>query len=229
MRISEIFFSIQGEGKLFGIPSAFIRTTGCNLRCTWCDTPYASWTPEGEDMTIDAILDRIAPYPTRFVVLTGGEPLLQNDVVELTRRLRDDGRHITIETAATVYKPVMCDLASLSPKLANSTPLARDGGKFAEAHERDRFQPDVIEAFIRTAPDFQLKFVVEREQDLEEIDRMLQRLPDVPRENVLLMPEGTEAASLLERGRWVAETCKSRGFRYCPRLHVELFGCCRGV
>ncbi|GMU36164.1 MAG: 7-carboxy-7-deazaguanine synthase QueE [Phycisphaerae bacterium] len=229
MRISEIFFSIQGEGKLSGVPSAFIRTTGCNLRCTWCDTPYTSWTPEGEDMTIDAIIDRIAPYPTRFVVLTGGEPLLQNDIVELTRRLRDDGRHITIETAATIYKPVMCDLASLSPKLANSTPLARDGGKYAEAHERDRFQPNVIEAFIRTAPDFQLKFVVEHEQDVEEIDRMLQRLPNVPPENVLLMPEGTEASLLLQRGRWVAEICKSRGFRYCPRLHVELFGCRRGV
>lgn len=229
MRISEIFFSIQGEGKLSGVPSAFIRTTGCNLRCTWCDTPYTSWTPEGEDMTIDAIIDRIAPYPTRFVVLTGGEPLLQNDVVELTRRLRNDGRHITIETAATVYKPVLCDLASLSPKLANSTPLARDGGKYAEAHERDRFQPDVIEAFIRTAPDFQLKFVVECEQDLEEIHRTLQRLPNVPPENVLLMPEGTEASLLLQRGRWVAEICKSRGFRYCPRLHVELFGCRRGV
>lgn len=180
-------------------------------------------------MTIDAIIDRIAPYPTRFVVLTGGEPLLQNDIVELTRRLRDDGRHITIETAATIYKPVMCDLASLSPKLANSTPLARDGGKYAEAHERDRFQPNVIEAFIRTAPDFQLKFVVEHEQDVEEIDRMLQRLPNVPPENVLLMPEGTEASLLLQRGRWVAEICKSRGFRYCPRLHVELFGCRRGV
>ncbi|MCG3132633.1 MAG: 7-carboxy-7-deazaguanine synthase [Phycisphaerae bacterium] len=229
MRISEIFFSIQGEGKLSGVPSAFIRTTGCNLRCTWCDTPYTSWTPEGEDMTINAIRDRIAPYPTRFVVLTGGEPLLQNDVVELTRRLRDDGRHVTIETAATVYKPVVCDLASLSPKLTNSTPLTRDEGKYAEAHERDRFQPDVIEAFIRAAPDFQLKFVVEREQDVEEIDRMLQRLPDVPPENVLLMPEGTDAASLLERGRRVVETCKSRGFRYCPRLHVELFGCRRGV
>src|SRR5688572_20004036 len=123
MRISEIFYSIQGEGELTGVPSVFVRTSGCNLRCTWCDTKYASWNPEGEELSIDAIVEQVRTFPARHVVLTGGEPMVARGISELAQRLRDDGLHITIETAGTIAPDgIACDLASLSPKLSNSTP-----------------------------------------------------------------------------------------------------------
>src|SRR3954467_9889129 len=120
LKIAELFYSIQGEGGLVGVPSVFIRTSGCNLRCSWCDTPYTSWQPEGTDLELDQILDEVAAHPARHVVVTGGEPMIAPDIIPLTARLRERGMHITIETAGTVFMPVSCDLMSISPKLANS-------------------------------------------------------------------------------------------------------------
>ncbi len=120
MKIAEIFYSVQGEGTLVGVPSVFVRTSGCNLRCTWCDTPYTSWKPEGTEMSNEAILAEVAKFPARHVVITGGEPMLFAPVVALTESLSNV--HVTIETAGTVYQPVKADLMSISPKLANSTP-----------------------------------------------------------------------------------------------------------
>src|SRR5437879_196661 len=102
MKIAEIFYSIQGEGILTGVPSVFVRTSGCNLRCQWCDTPYTSWNPEGRDMTQDEILAEVRAHHPSHVVVTGGEPMIAPGIVELTREL---GMHVTIETAGTVYKP----------------------------------------------------------------------------------------------------------------------------
>src|SRR5207253_1434521 len=130
MKLSELFYSVQGEGKLMGVPSVFVRASGCNLRCTWCDTPYSSWQPEGEDVTVEEIVRRAREYPARHVVVTGGEPMIMPDIAALCSALKDAGLHITIETAATVFEPVAVDLASLSPKLANSTPHDREGGRF---------------------------------------------------------------------------------------------------
>src|SRR5579871_2698913 len=127
--IAEIFQSIQGEGRLMGVPSIFIRTSGCNLRCNWCDTPYTSWHPEGEWLTFAEVLVRTRQHSARHIVLTGGEPLILPRVEDLCRVLTQDGYHLTVETAATVFKPLKCDLASLSPKLANSTPHERAGGR----------------------------------------------------------------------------------------------------
>src|SRR5690349_19731595 len=131
MKIAEIFYSLQGEGALIGVPSFFIRTSGCNLRCSWCDTPYTSWHPEGSDFTLDQIVEQVHAHPCRYVVITGGEPMIAPDVVPLTERLNELGMHITIETAGTVLKPVVCHLMSISPKLANSTPE----GSWAATHE----------------------------------------------------------------------------------------------
>src|SRR2546430_7022976 len=83
MKISELFYSIQGEGKLVGMPSVFVRASGCNLRCTWCDTPYASWQPEGSETSIAQILEQAAAYPANHIVLTGGEPMIMPDIVAL--------------------------------------------------------------------------------------------------------------------------------------------------
>ena len=228
MKVAEIFYSIQGEGRLAGVPSAFVRTSGCNLLCTWCDSPYTSWQPEGERLAVAEILERLAVFPTRHAVVTGGEPLIAPEIEELCAGLRERGYHITVETAATVFKPVACDLASLSPKLSNSTPWEREGGRFADRHERLRLRLDVIRAFLERY-DYQLKFVIDRPADVAEVLGILEQLPDVDRGRVLLMPQGVTAGELAARGPWLAEECKRHGFRYCPRLHIELYGNRRGV
>jgi 7-carboxy-7-deazaguanine synthase len=229
MKLAELFHSIQGEGKLSGVPSVFVRASGCNLRCSWCDTPYASWNPEGDDVPVDEIVRRIDGFNCRHVVLTGGEPMIMPDIVALCDALAAREHHVTIETAATVYHSVKLDLASLSPKTSNSTPHERDSGRFVAMHERQRLNFDVIQRFIDTSPQFQLKFVVSDPGDLPEIEQVLSRLRAWRGEDVLLMPEGTDAATLQPRGSWLADLCRSRGFRYCPRLHVELYGNRRGT
>jgi 7-carboxy-7-deazaguanine synthase len=232
MKISELFYSVQGEGKLTGVPSVFIRASGCNLRCAWCDTPYASWDPEGENLPVDAIMQRVrelAPPAARHVVMTGGEPMIMPDAVELCDAIKAAGYHLTIETAATVFHPVKLDLASLSPKLSNSTPWQRAGGRFAKAHERQRLNVPVIQQFIDHAPAFQLKFVVSDRQDLTEIESLLRQLKGWSPSDVLLMPEGTDAPTLDSRAGWIADVCKSTGYRFCPRLHVTLYGNTRGT
>jgi 7-carboxy-7-deazaguanine synthase len=228
MRIADLFYSVQGEGVLLGVPSAFVRTTGCNLRCAWCDTPYTSWEPHGTLMSVEEIMARLAEFPTRYVVLTGGEPLLVPEVDLLCTRLHAAGYHITVETAATVFRPLACDLASLSPKLSNSTPHHREGGKFALRHERQRLRPDVIRAFVEHS-DYQIKFVIDRPDDIHEVEALLADLPDVDRGKVLLMPQGITVSELNERGPWVADLCKQHGFRFCPRLHIALYGNRRGT
>jgi 7-carboxy-7-deazaguanine synthase len=228
MKVAEIFHSIQGEGLLTGVPSVFVRTSGCNLRCTWCDSDYTSWHVEGEDLTVDEVLDRVAAFPARHAVVTGGEPMIAPDIEDLTLGLRRRGYHITVETAATVFRPIACDLASLSPKLAGSTPFEREGGRFVERHERLRHRPEVIRSFMDHCP-YQLKFVIDRPADLDEVQALLAELPGVDRERVLLMPQGVTPDEVRARGLWLVEECKRHGFRYCPRLHIDLYGNRRGT
>lgn len=227
MKISEIFYSIQGEGILVGTPSVFVRTSGCNLRCVWCDTPYTSWQPEGDAMSVEAILEEVKRFSPRHVVVTGGEPMIAPEIVPLTEGLRAAGYHITIETAGTVYAPVACDLMSISPKTSNSTPADRDGGRWAAQHDRLRIQPDVLRRLL-SGYDYQLKFVVKQPDDLAEILALVSQ-QDAAREKVVLMPEGTDAATLRERALWIVEIAKREGFRFSPRLHVDLWGNRRGV
>ncbi|MBC7783071.1 MAG: radical SAM protein [Burkholderiales bacterium] len=173
----------------------------------------------------------MSPAPTegKHVVLTGGEPMIMPDIAELCAALRSKGFHITIETAATVFRKLPIDLASMSPKLSNSTPYERDGGRFAVAHEKNRLNVPVIQQFIDTSPDFQLKFVVAKPSDLDEIDDLLSQLSNWQPADVQLMPEGTDIDVLRSRAGWIGEVCKRRGFRYSPRLHIEMFGNKRGT
>ena len=228
MRISEIFYSIQGEGRLLGVPSVFIRTSGCNLRCVWCDTPYTSWQPEGKHWSLTKILREIGKYPARHVVITGGEPLLVAEMGELTRQLEHRGAHITIETAATIYQPLHADLISMSPKLANSTPWKRARGKFAAMHERRRLNLPVIQNYLDDY-DYQLKFVVEGREDFAEIGEILNQLRNVDPARVMIMAQGTTNRELNRKAQWIVELCKQHGFSYTPRLHIQLFGNQRGT
>ena len=228
MRISEIFYSIQGEGRLLGVPSVFIRTSGCNLRCRWCDTPYTSWRSQGSSWSIDKILDEAAQYPTHHVVITGGEPLLAPEIAGLAKQLKRRGAHITIETAGTIFQPLPCDLISLSPKLAHSTPWKKAGGKFAAGHERHRLNLAVIQQFL-DAHDYQLKFVVDVQQDFTEISEILSQLKNVEPARVLIMAQGTTNQVVSRKAKWIVEACKLHGFSYTPRLQLQLFGNRRGT
>jgi 7-carboxy-7-deazaguanine synthase len=244
MKIAEIFHSIQGEGKLMGVPSAFVRVSGCNLRCTWCDTPYASWDPQGEEMTAAAVAERVMGYPADHVVLTGGEPMMYKETVDLIRLLKAAGKHITVETAGTLWLDGLpaggIDLASISPKLSNSTPQEREGGRFADMHEGHRENLGVLKTWAvgggGVVGECQWKFVIGAAQDLAEVESLVRRLNgQVPAGarlapvDVLLMPEGIDAATLAERSRWLVELCREKGYRLCPRLHVMLWGNRRGV
>lgn len=232
MLISEIFHSVQGEGVLTGVPSVFVRTSGCNLRCRWCDTPYASWHPEGTEMSVPDIMEQVRRWPSRHVVLTGGEPMVARGIRELAAALRAEGKHITIETAGTIAPDgVACDLASLSPKLRHSTPHAGEiEPGWIERHERLRLQPDVLRTWLDTGAEYQLKFVVSTEADLAEIAALLAALDrSVPADRVLLMPEGRTEEELHARSAWLVEVCKATGHRLCQRLHIALFGNTRGT
>jgi 7-carboxy-7-deazaguanine synthase len=224
VKIAEIFYSIQGEGALIGTPSVFIRTSGCNLRCAWCDTPYTSWAPEGEERSVDSIVEEVDRFGASHVVLTGGEPMIAPEIEVLTHRLR---QHVTIETAGTVDAHVRCDLMSISPKLANSTPHDRDGGRWAAQHERLRYQPEVLKRLIQLYP-YQLKFVIVDPADLAQVRTIVEAI-GAAKSRVVLMPEGVDAPVLAERGRWLAEISKREGFRFSPRLHIDLWGNRRGV
>jgi len=171
-------------------------------------------------MAVAEIVAQAKWFGASHAVVTGGEPMLFEETVELTRAL---GMHVTVETAGTVYKPVKCDLMSISPKLANSTPE----GAFQAQHERLRRQPEVVKRLMSDY-DYQLKFVIADEADLPEILSFVEEV-NADRNRVLLMPEGTDAETIRSRAVWIAELCKREGFRYSPRLHVDLWGNRRGV
>jgi 7-carboxy-7-deazaguanine synthase len=226
MRIAEIFHSIQGEGRLTGVPSVFVRTSGCNLRCWFCDTPYTSWNPEGENYSVDQLLEKVAAFDCEHVVMTGGEPMLVADVIPLTEELKKQGRHVTIETAGTVDLPVVADLMSISPKRPNSTPGRHTG--WADKHEARRDQPDIIRR-LTSDYDYQLKFVVDRPADVADVEQYLAGFPEIDPANVYLMPQAVEADDHAAKCEWARVEAERRGWRLAKRLHIELFGNRRGV
>jgi len=239
LRIAEIFTSIQGEGIWAGVPSTFVRVSGCNLRCHWCDTPYASFNPEGPTLDGGEILDQVAQAGIAHVVLTGGEPMLFDPIEELARGLKSKGHTITIETAGTVFRDLPCDLMSISPKLANSTPTEKQAPGWLARHEATRLDRTPLRALIERY-DCQLKFVVSPDlssesseaafqNEVKEIEGLLAELPPVPPDRVLLMPEGTDADTLVRRERKLIPVCQARGWRLCPRLHIQWFGNTRGT
>lgn len=226
LRMAEIFTSVQGEGIWVGTPSTFVRVSGCNLRCVWCDTPYASWNPEGPVKTVAEILDDVAAREVKHVVLTGGEPMLFDAIVPLAEGLREQGHIITIETAGTVYRDLPCDLVSISPKLGHSTPVESEEWK--DRHEKLRWQPDIVKKLIESYA-YQLKFVVCDLHDLGEIERMIAEIGPVVPQSVLLMPEGVDSAKLIQGAQQLVPECIRRNWRLSPRWHIDLFGNTKGT
>ena len=223
--IAETFTSLQGEGILAGVPSYFIRTSGCNLRCTWCDTPYTSWEPEGVRRSVADLVAEARESGVRHVVITGGEPLLQRETGSLTEALSDRAFHITVETAGTLSPDFVCDLLSISPKTANSDPE----GRWRARHQRLRSSVGPLRSLMARFSEFQLKFVVSQRGDVSEILRVLDTLPSVDPDRILLMPEGRTPEDVARTSPIVAALCLEHGFRYTPRLHLDLFGGRRGA
>jgi 7-carboxy-7-deazaguanine synthase len=226
VRINEIFYSLQGEGLLAGIPSVFIRLPGCPLRCKWCDTKYAWDSTAGENSNIEKILWTIRQWPSKFIVITGGEPMVNLSLPKLARQLKTLGKHLTIETAGIAYIPDMpCDLMSISPKLSNSAPA---DPKLSAVHENSRLDLSVLRELLDHY-NYQLKFVVDSQDDLSEIQQTVEEIGDVDSEKVMLMPQASTRDELLAKSPMVAEMCKRTGFAFCNRLQILLWDNKRGT
>lgn len=238
----EIFHSLQGEGLSLGKPSVFIRASLCNLHCVWCDTDY-TWNWEGTpwqherdeepgyakfkkseqivDLAPAEVAAEVRRYPCRHLVLTGGEPLLQEqEFLETLTILREDGEVWTaeVETNGTQQPGHEFDEAvtqyNISPKLANSG-----------QPEELRLQEAPLAFFARSTKS-SFKFVIAGEADLTEVEDLKSRLNLSP-ERIILMPEGRSPETLAQRTRWLANVCRNRGHRFSPRLHIDLWGTTR--
>ena len=225
--VSEIFLSVQGEGVHAGTPSVFVRTYYCNLTCSWCDTKYtwlnqAASQPEVDYhlMTAEEILEEVRKYACNHVVLTGGEPLLHQDLLVPVLSSLKRTHFIEVETNGTITPTAeiirLVGCFNVSPKTSNSG-----------VTQRARVRRTALQAFAESGKAW-FKFVVRERKDLDEIEALMSSLV-LPRERVILMPEGTDRATLLDRGEWLAEICKQRGLRFTPRLQILLYGNRRGT
>jgi 7-carboxy-7-deazaguanine synthase len=229
--VNELFVSLQGEGKLAGTPSVFVRTSGCNLRCWYCDSYHTSWEPTHAWMRLDDVVAEVESFDADHVVLTGGEPLVHDASETLLERLDDRGYHTTVETNGTIATSAPIDLASISPKLENSVPTAdrdpKGDGEWADRHDDRRIDVDALCSLLEGHPS-QLKFVVADAADVDEVEALVARIRDattasVRDADVLLMPEGATRERLAETRNRVADLALDRGYRYTPRLHVDLW------
>ena len=234
MYIAETFYSVQGEGKNIGVPSFFIRTSGCNLRCEWrdlatgeltkCDTPYTSWESDGTFKSLDELVLETKKTPAKHVVITGGEPFMQKELGKLTAALADLGYHITIETNGTIFKELPAEAyLSISPKMSNSIPI---GSQYESRHRNLIKTKSVLKELIQHH-DYQIKFVVTIPEDLAEITQLQNELR-IPSEKIYLMPEGDKSAIIREKSKWLIELCKEYGFNFSDRLHIHIWGSNRG-
>ena len=226
MRVNEIFYSFQGEGFLAGAPSVFVRLSGCPLRCRWCDTKYAWDQTSGAHYSNEKIVQTVQQWPSKLIVITGGEPMINPELPQLIQELKTSDKHITIETAGIAFIPDMaCDLMSISPKLSNSAPTDPE---LAAIHEDSRLDLAVLRELIVNY-EYQLKFVVDSEADLPEIQQTIEEIGNVDSKKVMLMPQAATRDELLAKSPMVAELCKKIGFAFCQRLQVLLWNNQKGT
>lgn len=240
----EIFHTIQGEGVSVGAPAVFIRASRCNLHCVWCDTDH-TWNFEGtpwphekdavpgyakfrkSDVTSEIspaeAAERILTFACPRTVITGGEPLLQeNAFLEMIGRIREHQPEHQFEvetngtrTPTTEFHDAV-DQFNVSPKLSNAC-----------MPESLRLNVEALK-FFANSPKAWFKFVVVEPGDLREIEALAQA-HSLPRQRILLMPEGRTGAELDRSSEWLAEICRDGGYRFCDRLHIRIWGDRRGV
>jgi len=216
MIINEIFHSLQGEGSLAGHPSVFIRLPGCEICCKWCDTKYAWEATAGDDYDIEKIKSEALSRQCKNLIITGGEPMTNPDLPELSNLFAKEDLHITIETSGIEFIPNLpCSLMSISPKLSNASP-------------KISLNLSVMQQLIDNYQ-YQLKFVVDRSGDIDEIKECLAGLKNVPLGSIYLMPQTVSRAEYIEKSQMVARLCKETGFNFSPRLQVLLWDNKKGL
>lgn len=229
MKVSEIFYSVQGEGPNIGVPSVFLRLAVCNLRCSWCDTKYTwdwnnyDYDKEVAEMKMEEVRERILQHNCKHLVITGGEPMLQQQEVGalLTSLKEEDDFYAEIETNGTIA-PNGCHLEEIMDQW-NVSPKTSNSGNSQELREI----PKCYEYF-RKMPNAYFKYVVKNEHDLSEILELVSKY-DLPRSRMILMPEAVTESAIREKSGWLVERCKSEGFRFSTRLHIILYGNKRAV
>ncbi|MEK6852920.1 MAG: 7-carboxy-7-deazaguanine synthase QueE [Nanoarchaeota archaeon] len=229
MRIAEIYPCWQGEGKLTGKLSILIRTVGCNLRCAYrsgskitkCDSYFTSWKPvKGRELSPQEILKECEKFgKINYVIISGGEPFLQPDLEDVTQVLKDT-YHITIETNGSIYKRVYCDLYSICPKLKNSIP---GSGPEREVQIRNRVNHRVLLQNFMAHPNIQIKFVVSREGDGEEI-KSFQKAYSLSSDDIYLMPQGVTSSELNKHAQICHKLAMKNGWNYSDRIHIRVYG-----
>lgn len=202
MRVNEIFYSIQGEIVGIGMPSVFVRFSGCNLKCSWCDTKYHV---EGKEQTIEQIIQKINKYlKAKLVVLTGGEPLLQRNLDLLIEQINPDV-HIVIETNGTIC-----------PSFKASRPIF-----YSVSPKYDKVKKKYV-CNINNSNVSSYKFVVDKDFSVSKIKNFNQ-------DKISLMPLGTTEKEIKANSKKVVELCKRYGYTFSPRLHINIWGKKRGV
>lgn len=237
----EIFYSIQGEGKNLGQPSIFVRTSLCNLHCIWCDTDYTwNWKntrfvhnndqlPDYQkfdmgdviaEMKVEAVAAKVRSFPCKNIVLTGGEPLMQQEALIALMSQLGKSYWFEVETNGTIVPEPSFDQKvhqyNVSPKLENS------------GNPRRLREKTAAYSFFANNEKAHFKYVLANEDDLEEVLMLLQTYK-IPPSKVYLMPEGVNANILQERQEWVIDICKKYGFHFTSRMHILIYGNKRGV
>ncbi|GHT14097.1 7-carboxy-7-deazaguanine synthase [Planctomycetales bacterium] len=225
MQVLEIYQSKQGEGLWTGRFSVFVRLVGCPLRCRYCDTVQARNDENeeniGADLSPDEIVGRVMLLDLHHIVITGGEPMVSDEIVELTHALKEFDYQITIETSGVQFQPVLCDLISISPKLTNSNPMNNE--EALQQHSQYQYNHDAIQQLILRY-NYQLKFVVDTLDDLQEINEYLSQFHGIVPERVLLMPQAIDTETMAKKAAWIQPHCDENGYRYCPRMQLVWYG-----
>lgn len=223
MQISEIFYSIQGEGTNIGKPAIFLRLAGCHLRCVWCDSKFTWDMKSGKQMSTEQIIKVIKKYPCKHLIITGGEPLIQQSEIKelLEKRVQNQKKNISqqyfveIETSGSLQPQMneLVDQYNCSPKLSNS-----------------KNRPINYNLSLQKFPKEKTwyKFVVDKKSDLKEIKKFIKD-HKLPKDKIILMPQGISKTEILKCGKWLAEICKKENWRFSTRLHIELWGNKRGT
>ena len=226
MKVSEIFSSIQGEGPHAGKPSVFLRTALCNLKCVWCDTKYTwdwdnyDYSKEVHELPIEKVLEKIKEFEPKHVVITGGEPLIQqNDIASLLSKLGDD-YFVEVETDCTII-PNSAMLEHVNHW--NASPKTSNSGNSREAREI----PQCYDFFAKLENSV-FKFVIENESDLVEIDELITKY-SIPKNKILLMPQASTKDELNLKKEEIEKIAKAKGLLFSSRLQVERWGNQRGT
>ncbi|MCP3678174.1 MAG: radical SAM protein [Deltaproteobacteria bacterium] len=212
LKVSEIFFSIQGESTQAGLPSIFVRLAGCNLRCNWCDTEYAQEIEEGKELTLDEIMTAVGEFPCRVVEVTGGEPLHQEGTIKLLERLLASGYEVLLETNGAIdLRPVNREVRKIIDIKCPSS-----------GHEISF----LIENLSTITAKDEVKFVIADRNDYDFAKESVETHLKGKKSPVLFSPLSPEM-NTQELARWILRDGLT--VRLQPQLHRLIWGEARGV